>query len=183
MSTITKIFASALTILNISGCAPGFLNTGGTNDPRELIGVAYTRMKSNRVVGARNVLRRSIEQSKKQHDQYALAVSYNMMGFTYIVEEKDPSKALDFYSNAFELIKSNNYECELIHNYIGVSLTNDLLGIPENVCSYRDKALKALELAKQNFREGQRKCEGGWRAVTIAEERIEKLNSKIKCNY
>ncbi len=171
-----------LVLLLTFGCAPGFLNTGGTNDPRELIGIAHSRMKSNRVIGARNVLRRSIEQSKIKNDIYALAVSYNMMGFTYIVEEKDPGEAYDYYQKALEIINSNQFDCELIHNQIGFALMNEMWSIPENSCSYKEKAQATLDKVNFNYKNDLRKCEGDYKAISIAEERVLSLTSHLKCN-
>lgn len=181
----SNLAATFLVILYIAGCGPidsGFLNTGGTDDPRKLIGIAYSRIyESDRIIGGRNVLRRSIEQAKKRNDTYALAVSYNMMGFTYIQEEKDPNKAKPYYDKAIEIINKNQFDCELIHYYIGMALSEKLLGIIENSCSYEEKAKKTLVQVKHNFQNQIHVYEGGQKAINIAEIRVKELSSHLKC--
>ncbi|MDD3815647.1 MAG: tetratricopeptide repeat protein [Desulfocapsaceae bacterium] len=181
---------SILLLLTASGCGSlesgvidtGFFNTGGTDDPRRLIGVAYNRMyKSNRIIGARNVLKRAIERSQKENDLYALAVSYNMMGYTYIQKEKDPNEAKKYYDKAIELIEHNEFDCELIHYYIGMALSEELLGIKDNSCSYEKKAQKTLTRIKYNFQNDVDGCEFGQKEIYIAEKRLSELSKHLSC--
>jgi hypothetical protein len=189
-----RLFSFFLTIaliaLSILSCGPlesgvldtGALNTGGTDDPRRLIEVAYSRLYgSNRVIGARNVLKRAIEQSILYNDLYALTVSYNMMGYTYIQKEKDPNIAEGYYNKAVKIAVENNFHCELVHAYIGLSLTNNLTGIYENSCVYKDKARKLVDQIKKNYKKEVLICEGGWKSIDAAEKRLNDLNSYLKC--
>lgn len=181
------IFHSAIIIMiALYGCGPlesgvidsGFFNTGGTDDPRKLIGIAYSRMyRSNRIIGARNVLRRAIELSEKDGDWYALAVSYNMMAYTYVEKEKDPAVAEGYYKKAYKLISENNFECELVHYYVGIALVNEMMEIEENSCEYAEEAEIALKEVKYNFQHQIRTCEGGQKEIVIAEDRVKKLRA------
>ncbi|MCP4347662.1 MAG: hypothetical protein GY795_19325 [Desulfobacterales bacterium] len=190
MKFLLTIQISLLTIIAISGCGPlesgvidsGFLNTGGTDDPRRLIGIAYNRMyKSNRIVGARNVLKRAIERSIKENDPYTLAVSYNMMGFTYIQKEKESKDAGIYYQKAIEIIEENYFDCELIHYYVGIALINEMQGIIENSCVYERKAKKTLDQVKYNFQNQIRIYKGGQKAIITAENRIKDLSLHLRC--
>jgi tetratricopeptide (TPR) repeat protein len=179
-----------LMLLSITGCGPlesgiidtGLFNTGGTDDPRRLIGVAHNRMyKSNRIIGARNVLRRAIERSQKENDLYALAVSYNMMGYTYIQEEKDPNEAKKYYDKAFLVIEQNQFECEYIHYYIGMALTEELWRIKENSCSYEKMAQETLSRVKYNWQNDEGGCEYGKKEIESAEKRLSDLSHYLNC--
>jgi hypothetical protein len=193
MRKIKLFFLLSATILLVflsGGCGPfesgvldsGALNTGGTDDPRRLIEVAYDRMyRANRVIGARNVLKRAIERSKQSNDLYALAVSYNMMGYTYIDKEKDPNTAEKYYNKAINVISGNNFYCELVHSYIGYALSNNLRGIPENSCAYEIKARNLIEKIKLNYQKKVILCEGGLDSINVAEKRLIDLSNYLNC--
>ena len=174
----------------IAACGPlesgvidsGWLNTGGTNDPRRLIVVAYSRMyESNRIIGARNVLRRAIELSEKKSDLYALAVSYNMMGDTYIYKEKDPKMAEEYYYRALPIVQSNKYNCELVETYIGFALSNELRGIPGSSCNYALKCKDLMGKIKEEYHNQKHPCEGGSEAISYTEKRLNKLIDHLGC--
>lgn len=190
MKIFSIIQISILLLLALSGCGPlesgvidtGFLNAGGTDDPRRLIAVAYNRMYvSNRIIGARNVLNRAIERSQKENDLYALAVSYNMMGYTYIQEEKDPNEAKKYYDKAIDLIEQNQFDCELIHYYIGMALSEELWGIKDNSCSYEIKSQETLARIKYNFQNDVGSCEYGQKEIYNAEKRLNDLSNHLSC--
>ncbi len=185
---IVQIFI--LIMLSVSGCGPlesgvidtGFVNTGGTDDPRRLIGVAYNRMyKSNRITGARNVLMRAIERSQKENDLYALAVSYNMMGYTYIQKEKDPNEAKQYYDKAIVLIQQNQFDCEYVHYFIGMALAEELWEIKDNSCRYENMAREKLSRIKYNYNNGEKACEYEQKEILIAEKRLDDLSTHLDC--
>ena len=174
----------------IASCGPlesgvidsGWLNTGGTNDPRRLIVIAYRRMyESNRIIGARNVLQRAIELSEKKSDLYALAVSYNMMGDTYIYEEKDPKMAEEYYYRALPIVQSNKYNCELVETYIGFALSNELSGMPGTSCNYALKCKDLMGKIKEEYHNQKYPCEGGSEAISYTEKRLNKLLDHLDC--
>ena len=178
----------------VTGCGSpfgGILNTGGTNDPRKLISIAHDRMyRSGRIIGARNVLRRAIEQSEKSIDSYALAASYNMMAYTYIAQEIpnhqhaeiEADAARSYYLKAKIVAKTYGHECELIHTYIGMSLTNKILGAEDKACKYRMKGERLANSVKARMKENPNICEYGEKAIKSAEKRVMELNSHLNCN-
>lgn len=185
-----KLLVALIALICFSGCGPiesgvvdtGILNTGGTDDPRRLIRVAHDRMyHSHRIVGARNVLRRAIERSKAEGDPYALAVSYNMMGYTYIQLEKDPKAACQYYEKAHKIINEHRFDCELVHNYIGFALAHELWGEIENACVYKENAQNAIKMVKYNQQHQLRAYEGGNKAIHSADERVRSLIEHFNC--
>jgi hypothetical protein len=179
-----------VTSLCICACGPiesgvidsGAFNTGGTNNPRVLIKVAYSRMYgSNRVDGARNVLKRAIAISKKENDHYALAVSYNMMGYTYIHKEKDPVSAERYYEKALRIATSHDHKCEVVHAFVGFALSNSLKGIPENSCVFKEKAHSEYR-SIMNAAESGSFCEGGMESIRRAGKRVEELEAFLSCD-
>lgn len=160
----------------------GVFNKGGTDDPRRLIDIAYNRLyKQNRIVGARNVLKRAIERSKRTGDFYALAVSYNMMGFTYVYKEKDPSISEMYFGRAIETISGGNYNCELVHSYVGIALSNYLKEIYHNAYVYEEKAKHMMKTIRSTYKENPRVCEYGPYSINIAEKRVVELSEFLKC--
>jgi hypothetical protein len=192
MQNAIKTSYYCLTILILffaGGCGPfesgvldtGVFNTGGTDDPRRLIEIAYNRMYySNRIIGAWNVLGRAIKMSIQSNDMYALAKSYNMMGYTYIDKERDIFTAEKYYNKAIKVIEANNFNCELVHSYIGLALVNMLRGIPENACAYKRKANNLIKKIECNYKRGISSCEGGMKSINDAKKRIHELNNFIK---
>ncbi len=171
------LLASISFALLCSGCDWGFLSTGGTNDHRKLIGIAYYRMyKQNRVVGTRNVLRRAIALSGKKGDLWALCTSYNMMAFTYIVKDKNLDRVESYYRRAVKIAEENNFDCELIHSYIGLALSSKLRGDTDQALSYEAKAEALLKKAKHNFENRIQEYEGGQKAIDLVEERFKTLH-------
>nr|WP_319495066.1 hypothetical protein [uncultured Desulfobacter sp.] len=167
--------------LESNGLNSGILNTGGTDNPRELIGIAYNRIyKSNRIIGARNVLKRAIEQSKKNNDFYALAVSYNMMGYTFFLKEKSPNQAEYYCQKALIITEENELKCEQIHSYIGLALYSKLRDDIAFACSYEKKA-NILFKKIINSSEGVNVCEGGQRSISIVSKRLSSLKLYLNC--
>jgi hypothetical protein len=185
-----QIYLVISIIFCFSACGPlesgvidsGWLNTGGTNDPRRLITVAYSRMyESKRIIGARNVLRRAINISEKNGDLFALAVSCNMMGDTYIYEEKDPKMAEEYYNRALPIVQNNRYNCELVETYIGFALSNELRGLTDISCNYALKCKGLMEKIKEEYHSHQIPCEGGSKTIFDTEKRLSKLFDHLNC--
>tara|TARA_B110000008_G_scaffold257238_1_gene275256 strand:+ start:103 stop:711 length:609 start_codon:yes stop_codon:yes gene_type:complete len=167
-----------------TGCSidTGILNSGGTSDPRKLIGIAYHRMyEQNRVQGAINVLNQSIYRSEQRDDLWALATSHNMIAFAYLQLERH-DKVKYHYEEALEIAKENDFDCELAHSYIGLALFHGANGNKKLFLDYKSMANVCLSQIVNNVSKGIREYEFGQKAVDIVMKRVEELN-ELNINF
>jgi len=152
-----------------SGCGPlesgvidrGFFSVGGTNDPRLLIRVAGQRYASNRIVGTRTVLRRAIARSQKKADHFALAISYNLMGYIYYQHEKDAKEAENYFRKALLVADENGLTCEKTRAYIHLALSSQLIHDKEKACFYKNRAENLLHEIHTDKSQMKGYCENG----------------------